>query len=101
MSKGLQAGLEKHSTTCGVHQADVSYGLWNWAKGMKYSVVMSSLMRHLSAIQAGEENDPESGLPHMGHAMCNMIMLSHYSKHMPEMNDFNNPNLQVFKGENP
>jgi len=52
-------------------------------------------MRHLSAIQAGEENDPESGLPHMGHAMCNMIMLSHYSKHMPELNDFNNPNLQV------
>lgn len=29
-----------------------------------------ALMRHLAAWWAGEENDPDSGLPHLAHAMC-------------------------------
>jgi hypothetical protein len=36
-----------------------------------------ALMRHLMAVWIGEEeDDPESGLSHYAHAMCNLIFLS-------------------------
>ena len=56
------------------------YAAWNWAKGMDWSVPYACALRHLSAWQRGEENDPESGLPHLAHAMCNLRMLSLYSR---------------------
>jgi hypothetical protein len=34
-----------------------------------------ALRRHLSAIDRGEELDPESGLPHIDHALCNLIFM--------------------------
>ena len=34
-----------------------------------------ALLRHLIAIEKGEEFDPESGLPHLSHAACNMVFL--------------------------
>ncbi len=55
------------------------YKAFNWMKGMPWSQVMASLMRHLAAFQAGEDLDPESKLPHLGHIMCNARMLTLYS----------------------
>lgn len=63
------------------------YASWNWLRGMPWSVPYACLMRHLDAWQRGEELDPESGLPHLGHAMCNLIMLSHYAKYYREGDD--------------
>jgi hypothetical protein len=37
-----------------------------------------ALLRHLTAIQAGEVNDPESGLPHIAHVACNAVFLTHF-----------------------
>jgi hypothetical protein len=54
------------------------YAAWNWAKGMAWSVPTACATRHLLAILRGEENDPESGLPHRGHVMCNLVMLAQY-----------------------
>jgi hypothetical protein len=54
------------------------YAPWNWAKGMEWTVPYACLLRHLDAWFRGEDNDPESGLPHIGHALCNLIMLAHY-----------------------
>jgi hypothetical protein len=34
-----------------------------------------ALMRHIMAWNQGEEFDPESGLPHLAHAMCCMVFL--------------------------
>ncbi len=51
------------------------YAAWNWRKGMPWSEVINSLMRHLAAFQAGEDFDPESGLPHIDHIACNVRML--------------------------
>jgi hypothetical protein len=45
----------------------------NWRKGMPREMVLDCLMRHVVALLDGEENDPESGLPHMGHVMCNAM----------------------------
>lgn len=63
------------------------YASWNWAKGMPWSVPFACLMRHMSAWQRGEENDPESGLPHLAHAMCNLRMLALYAKTYQEGDD--------------
>lgn len=63
------------------------YAAWNWAKGMDWSVPLACAMRHLAAWQRGEELDAESGLPHLAHAMCNLRMLTLYSKTYPEGDD--------------
>jgi hypothetical protein len=64
------------------------YSEWNWAKpGMKWSTVIGCMKRHLAAIERGENLDPESGLPHLGHLMCNAFMLTHYMENYPEDDD--------------
>ncbi len=71
------------------------YASWNWAKGMPWSVPYGCLMRHLEAWYRGEGNDAESGLPHLGHAMCNLIMLAHYARFYKEGDD--RPPAELFK----
>lgn len=63
------------------------YAAWNWAKGMDWSVPYGCALRHLSAWFNGEDNDPESGLPHLGHVMCNLVMLSTFARTFPEGDD--------------
>lgn len=63
------------------------YAKNNWLKGMDWSIPFGCLLRHMAAWQRGEENDPESGLPHLGHAMCNLVMLSTFAKTYPEGDD--------------
>ena len=63
------------------------YSRHNWMKGMSWSAVLASCMRHLAAWQAGEDNDPETGLPHIAHAMCNLRMLTLYAKTYQEGDD--------------
>jgi hypothetical protein len=55
------------------------YEVWNWAKGMNWMIPYDCMMRHMEAWHRREENDSESGLPHLGHAMCNLVMLSFFA----------------------
>lgn len=63
------------------------YAEWNWAKGMKWSVAMACAIRHCLAILDGEETDPESGQPHIGHVKCNLLMLLVFAQTYPEGDD--------------
>lgn len=36
---------------------------------------LAALLRHLTAIGKGEQNDPESGLSHLAHAACNALFI--------------------------
>jgi hypothetical protein len=63
------------------------YAAWNWAKGMPWSVPLACALRHLAAFQSGEDIDPESGQPHLAHAMCNLRMLTLYSRTYTEGDD--------------
>ena len=56
------------------------YAGWNWTNdgGFPYTRVLRSCLRHLFAYMRGEDNDPESGLSHIHHAMCNLLFISHY-----------------------
>ncbi len=37
----------------------------------------AAAMRHLLAMRSGELTDPESGLPHIAHAACNIMFLQY------------------------
>ena len=56
------------------------YDNWNWTAdgGFQYTRVLRSCLRHLFAWSRGEDLDPESGLSHIHHAMCNLLFISHY-----------------------
>lgn len=50
----------------------------NWEKGMKWGRVIGATLRHTFAIMRGEDRDPETGLLHSAHVMCNMMFLTSY-----------------------
>ena len=47
------------------------YGVDNWKKGLDKKEILESMQRHLAALMDGEELDPQTGLPHMGHIQAN------------------------------
>jgi hypothetical protein len=59
-------------------QALEKYDEGNWEKGMPWTEVIASAMRHLEAIRIGEDIDEESGLLHASHLQCNAAMLTEY-----------------------
>lgn len=65
LARVLQKGAEK-------------YALRNWEQGLKWDECVGSLMRHVNAWRRGEEVDPETGLSHMAHVLCNAMFLSHF-----------------------
>jgi Domain of unknown function (DUF5664) len=63
------------------------YSAHNWRQGISHSRLIAALMRHLMAIQEGEDIDPESGLPHIDHLGCCWMFLSNQQKIRPDMDD--------------
>ena len=49
----------------------------NWMKGLETTKIVESLLRHVFAYLNGEDEDPESKLPHTGHILANAMFLSH------------------------
>lgn len=53
------------------------YGEDNWRDDGQYSLgtkrPLAAALRHIYAYLDGEELDPESGLSHLGHAMCSVM----------------------------
>ena len=63
------------------------YAQRNWEKGMPWSKVTASLKRHVLAFERGEDYDPETGLLHMAHVMCNAAFLTEYYRIYPQGDD--------------
>jgi hypothetical protein len=59
----------------------------NWKNGLKVTEVTESLLRHTFALLQGENDDPETGLPHAGHILCNAMFLSYMLKFKPDFDD--------------
>lgn len=63
------------------------YGDHNWRHGLAYSRLHAAAMRHITAFTAGEDLDPESGLPHLAHAACCLMMLIDTASDRPDLDD--------------
>lgn len=53
----------------------VKYAPNNWRRGLTYSRVYAATLRHMFAWWRGEENDPETGLSHLAHALTELAFL--------------------------
>lgn len=84
MVKVLTAGANKYAER-------------NWERGMKWSKVYSSAERHLAAIKAGEDYDPETGLLHAAHLACNAHFLTAYYKIYIQGDDRPKPYLNTLR----
>ncbi len=51
------------------------YAPQNFRKGLDWSRLYGAALRHLFAWNESEDFDPESGLPHLAHAGCCILML--------------------------
>jgi hypothetical protein len=63
------------------------YAAHNWRGGLSYSRLLGATLRHTFAILRGENEDPESGLPHVDHLGCCWMFLSNMMKTRPDMDD--------------
>lgn len=61
------------------------YSPHGWKDGQKTTDIADCLLRHLTAYLAGEDTDPESGLPHTAHILCNGMFLAHMDKFRRDM----------------
>jgi hypothetical protein len=63
------------------------YNAHNFKKGIEYSRLVDAVMRHLIAWVDGEDNDFESGLSHLDHALASLSMLKYMEVNKTEMDD--------------
>jgi hypothetical protein len=56
------------------------YSAHNWAKGAHWSRYLDAAGRHSAAFTAGEDIDPDSGLPHIDCLFACVAFLSAYQK---------------------
>ena len=55
------------------------YDAFNWTKGLKYSRIISAMLRHILEIMKGNDVDIESGELHAAHVRCCAAMLIEFT----------------------
>jgi len=68
MARVRQFGTEKYQSP------------WGWTEGDTWSNFYDAAIRHLFAWVAGEDNDPESGLPHIAHAAVSLMFIAEFER---------------------
>lgn len=58
-----------------LHHGAAKYAPRNWELGLAWGRLLAAALRHLSAWARGQDTDAESGLPHLAHAACCVLML--------------------------
>lgn len=71
------------------------YAEHNWRKGFAWSRPLAAAMRHITAFNAGEDKDPESGLSHLAHAACCIMFLLEFEKTHPHLDDRYKSDIQT------
>lgn len=59
----------------------------NWKRGFKITRSLAAALRHIFLFLSGETNDSESGISHLGHAVCCLEHAIYDMKHHPENDD--------------
>lgn len=72
-----------------MNRGRIKYGLNTWKRGLRWGRTFAALMRHLLAWKSGRDTDPEFGLPHLDHALTQLLMLRYYTIHQKQNDDRN------------
>lgn len=75
VARVMQFGLKKYGE------------MYGWRKGIEYSRRLDAIYRHLMALITGEDDDPESGLPHTAHIAWNAMTLQENMRLYPNLDD--------------
>lgn len=68
--------IATHLTGLALLSGALKYGRHNWrTTPVVASIYYDAAMRHLAAWWEGQETDPESGLPHLSHALASLAIL--------------------------
>lgn len=60
----------------GFLEGALKYGRSNWRhSGVRYTIYVDALRRHVNALFEGEDIDPDSGLPHLSHALACLAII--------------------------
>lgn len=78
--------LQAHIFTMGA----AKYEDRNWEKGIDYGRVYAAARRHMNEWLHGVHKDPESGLPHLAHAVWNLNALIYFDLYPEKYAAFNN-----------
>lgn len=91
----LLSPIAKAHWALGQYAGMLKYGAWNWRKaGVRSSVYISAMARHMDAYSSGEEFDPVDGSHHLGNIMaCCAILLD--AKEANKLTDDRPPDLTV------
>lgn len=78
-------GLEQVAAVLG-HGAE-KYSRHNWRQGIAVQRNIDAALRHIFAANEGADTDPESGLPHFAHAICDLMFVLNTIHDRPEFDD--------------
>lgn len=70
----------------GLMHGEADYGPQNWRK-LAMTRIIAAAKRHINAINAGEDIDPDSGIPHAALLADNAMFLHWFAKHPEAVND--------------
>lgn len=87
MSMLLEAGDALRGVTAVLEFGAEKYARSNFLKGLPYTEVVDSMLRHLTAFMQGEDIDPESKLHHAHHVACNALFLAQFVATHPQFDD--------------
>lgn len=63
------------------------YGSHNWRNGINLSRLISASLRHILKYNSGKDTDEETGINHLSHAMCCLMMAVEQQIYKPEFDD--------------
>lgn len=77
---GLVPGTTKAYLAIGHLEGHLKYGLVNWREaGVRMSIYLDALERHIEKLKAGEWEDPITKIPHLANALaCLSIIVDAY-----------------------
>jgi len=72
----LLSAIAKIQWCLGHLEGMLKYGAWNWrAAGVRASIYISAIDRHMDKFKAGEDHDPVSRVHHLGNVMASCAIL--------------------------
>jgi hypothetical protein len=66
---------------------EAKYGRHNWREGIEVQRSINAALRHIYAANESEDNDPESGFPHLAHALCCLMFAMTTIEEQPQFDD--------------